>query len=349
MNRIFLFASVFCFCIACAEKNNLPALEQKNSPTTSLLQAISMVDSKTVWISGHDASFVRSLDAGESWDLFQYDKIDSLQFRDIHGFNSTQAILMSSGAGSLSRILTFEAPDHWEENFVMEDLLGFLDCFDFWDEKRGVAYGDAIDDYPYILLTKDGGKSWLRADTTMMPKAGIGEGGFAASGTCVTTGEDGLAWVATGAGGNARFLLTKNYGVSWEAIDSPIVKGEAAGNTSVSFAGKVGFAVGGDLTKMEAYTQNCAFTSDGGASWSLGAQPKTKGAFYGGAIANLDNEMYAFACGPNGIDYSSDLGTSWNTLDTMNYWSIAFNEKLGFASGKEGRIVRIQLNKNEKN
>ncbi len=71
-------------------------------------------------------------------------------------------------------------------------------------------------------------------------------GGFAASGTCVTTGENGLAWIATGAGGNARILKTMDYGKSWTTHQTPIVKGDAAGMTSVDFIDdQTGFVTGG--------------------------------------------------------------------------------------------------------
>lgn len=250
---------------------------------------------------------------------------------------------MSAGPGPLSRMFTFRAPDSWEENFVMEDSLGFLDCIDFWDDQNGIAYGDAIDRYPYILLTTNGGKSWTRADSSKMPKAGKGEGGFAASGTCVTTGKKGSAWIATGAGGNARILLTEDYGKTWRAVASPLVKGDAAGNTSIALAEEIGFVTGGDLMKADEYTHNCAFSFDRGKSWSLANQTQTKGAFYAGALTKIDNAYFAFACGPKGIDYSPDLGKSWITLDTLNYWAIGFNKKIGYASGTKGKILKISL------
>ena len=257
-----LFALILVSCIvACSTTPVEPRIELLESPTSSLLQAISIVDEQTAWISGHEASFVRTTNQGQSWELFKHPTGDTLQFRDIHAFDENKAILMSAGPGPLSRIFSFQAPDQWQEHFVMEDSLGFLDCIDFWDEKRGIAYGDAIDKYPYILLTADGGQTWARADTTNMPEAGHGEGGFAASGTCVTTSENGTAWVATGAGGNCRFLLTTDYGQTWKAVDSPLIKGDAAGNTSVSFIGQVGVVTGGDLLQPTAYTNNNCFFS----------------------------------------------------------------------------------------
>ncbi|SNS50851.1 Uncharacterized protein SAMN05421640_0445 [Ekhidna lutea] len=334
---------LFLTMIGCTQKPIQPQIEPLDSPTSSLLQAISIVNENTTWISGHDATFVLTKDGGESWELFNHPTGDSLQFRDVHGFNNEKAVLMTAGSGPLSRILTFTAPDQWEENFVMQDSLGFLDCIDFWDDQRGIAYGDAIDNYPYILLTYDGGKSWNRADSTNMPKTGKGEGGFAASGTCVTTGENGKAWIATGAGGNCRFLITGDYGQSWKEINSPLISGDAAGNTSVSFVGDIGVVTGGDLMIADDYTENCAFSEDSGATWNLSNQPQTRGAFYGSAITKMDGQIFAFACGPKGLDYTSDIGQTWNTLDTLNYWALSMKGSFGFATGTEGKILRISL------
>ncbi|MEP1095264.1 MAG: hypothetical protein ABJG78_09150 [Cyclobacteriaceae bacterium] len=335
---------ILLFVVACSPKKEItPSLQKLDVPTESLLQAISIVDEETVWISGHDATFARSSNGGKSWDLFTHPTGDTLQFRDVHGFSKNKAVLMSAGSGPLSRIFTFSNDSIWQENFVMKDSLGFLDCIDFWDTNNGIAYGDAIDDYPYILLTKNGGQSWERAPMSNMPKAGNGEGGFAASGTCVTVAENGKAWIATGAGGNCRVLLTLDYGQSWKEADSPIVKGDAAGNTSVSFSGDIGFLTGGDLTQTDVYTENCAFSRDGGNTWTLTQNPKTTGAFYGGALSEVDEKIFAFACGPNGLDYTSDMGQSWTTLDTLDYWAVSFKKDVGFASGRNGQVLKITL------
>ncbi len=329
---------------ACStSKSVLPTLTPMEVGSDALLQAISIVDENTVWMSGHNATFVRTVNGGESWDVFQHPTGDTLQFRDIHAFDSSRVILMSAGPGDQSRIFEVRNGVIWRQHFVMQDSLGFLDCLDFWDDKNGIAYGDAIDEYPYILLTRNGGRTWSRSATDNMPKAGDGEGGFAASGTCVTTGENGLAWIATGAGGNARILATTDYGKSWDTYDTPMIKGEAAGLTSVDFVDELnGFITGGDLAISDDYTDNCAFTEDGGKTWKLTKQPITRGAFYGGSSTNVDEDNYTFSCGPNGLDFTNDLGKTWIRLDSANYWAVNIHTSgIGWASGKEGRVLKI--------
>lgn len=311
-----------------------PTVHTQQPETDALLQAISIVDRETVWLSGHQATFVRTLDGGSSWQIFQHPNIDTLQFRDIYAFDASRIMLMSSGEGPASRIYEVKNGKIWRERFVMDHAEGFLDCMDFWDDKNGIAYGDAIDEYPYILLTDDGGTTWRRAPTADMPKAGEGEGGFAASGTCVSTAVGGVAWIATGAGGNARILKTEDYGKTWQAFETPIIKGDFAGLTSVSQVDDQNlFITGGDLTRQEAYTDNCAFSEDGGKTWTLTRKPKTPGAFYGSArVAG-----FTFACGPKGLDYTTNSGKKWQQLDTANYWVVELHSSgIGWASGKDG-------------
>lgn len=345
MKNVIKKIAVFVVILACSCSPSpfTPRLQTLSSPVPSLLQAVSIFNDQTVWISGHNGTILRTKDGGENWQVFKHPTGDTLQFRDIHGVSGVKAIVMSAGPGPLSRIFTFTEP-LWQENFIMKDSLGFLDCMDFWDENRGIAYGDSFDGYPYILLTKDGGKTWNRIEKTRLFAAGQREGGFAASGTCVETAPGGEAWIATGAGGNGRLLLTDDYGKTWSESPSPIVKGEVAGHTSVSFINHVGFVTGGDLFISDRYTDNCAFSQDNGKTWRLTARPqKTKGAFYGGALSKVGTHYFAFACGPNGMEYTHDLGKTWIHLDDQNYWAVAMQGTTGYATGKEGKILKITL------
>ena len=123
---------------------------------------------------------------------------DHLEYRDIHGLDGSRAVVLSSGPGQRSRIYTTtDGGDTWALAWINDEPEGFYDCLDFWDDRRGLAYGDAVDGELRVLLTADGGATWSRVAADRLPAALSGEGGFAASGTCVETGEDGLAWVGT--------------------------------------------------------------------------------------------------------------------------------------------------------
>ena len=172
--------------------------EKQDSQTQALLQAVSVVDENTVWVSGHEGTYMLTLDGGLNWMSRTLTGGETLEFRDVEAFNARTAYLLSSGTGSLSKIYrTDDGGSSWRLQFNMDYPEGFLDCMAFWDENVGIAYGDAVEEELFILRTEDGGESWIRIGTSSLPKAQVGEGGFAASGTCAATEGDSRGWVAT--------------------------------------------------------------------------------------------------------------------------------------------------------
>jgi photosystem II stability/assembly factor-like uncharacterized protein len=103
----------------------------------------------------------------------------------------------------------------------------------FRDSGRGVVYGDAIEGTFFVLRTEDGGASWDCVPEGGLPAAQEGEGGFAESGSSVTTGSGGRAWIATGNGERTRVLWTEDEGRTWQASSVPVAGGPAAGLTTI--------------------------------------------------------------------------------------------------------------------
>lgn len=335
---------------ACEEKPVELITESQNSHTEALLQAISIIDSENIWLSGHKGTYVHSTDGGKTWQASVMPDADTLQFRDLHAFSNEEVVLMSAGPGKLSQIRkTSNGGKDWRVTYLMEDSTGFLNTIEFWDEQRGLAFGDAIAGALFVLQTRDGGETWERIDPAKLPAALGTEGGFAASGTCIATGSDGKAWIATGAGERPRIIYTPDYGESWQDISTPIVAGESAGITSVNFwDDQDGFIAGGDLNITDQYTRNVAFTINGGTVWSQAESPLMKGAVYGTGLVRFRDESYVFISGPQGINYSKDYGTTWDSLSTENYWAVNFakqtgREAVGWATGTEGKILQIRL------
>ncbi len=341
--KILLISFIIAFVASTPPKVSFNVLD---AGTDATLIAISKT-SKALWISGTKGTIIKSSDDGTNWSDNLWKGPDSLQFRDVHAFDDEKALVMSIGSGASSQIFSTEdGGNSWSQTYQMQHPDGFLDCMGFWDEQRGIAYGDAFDGYPFILTTTDGGQSWERVLPKYLPTALEGEGGFASSGTCVTTGKGGYAWIGTGNGRKARVLISSDYGKSWQVTGSPLVSGEAAGITSIDFLEDgVGFITGGDLTRMKEYTDNCAITNDFGKTWELVSKPVTKGALYGLSLSKVDEENLLFVCGPNGIDFTLDHGRSWTLLDTANYWTVHLDSdrSTGWAAGKNGRIIRISV------
>ncbi|WP_421874772.1 WD40/YVTN/BNR-like repeat-containing protein [Marinoscillum sp.] len=344
LNQLLMVA--FLWLISCNQPQS-PSVTSTtlDSNTNRLMQAISIVDENIAWISGHRATFIQTTDGGMSWKAYGYDQIDSLQFRDIHAFDDKNAVLMSAGPGSMSRILLVNLDSGFTETYVMPHEEGFLNTIEFWDDQNGLAFGDSFNGELFVLKTTDGGTNWDRIDPSLLPPAGKGEGGFAASGTCISTRPGGKAWIGTGAGGNARVLYTEDYGDSWNESQVPIITGDAAGIASINMATDlVGVIAGGDLAISDQYTDNVAITQDGGKNWTLTSQPQTKGAFYGSDVIPWKDGYFLISSGPKGIDYSFDLGKTFSNLDTLNYWAVNMHEAgFGYAAGTEGKVIKLEI------
>jgi len=323
-----------------------PRLEMQESGVDVLLQAVSPVDDRVVWVSGHGGTWLRTLDGGATWSGGMVPGADTLQFRDVHAISSEVAWLLSAGPADMSRIYrTDDGGASWTLQWTNDEADGFYDCLSMFDDRRGLVYGDAVNGELRILRTTDGGANWSRVNPDRLPAALAGEGGFAASGTCLAIGAENVAWIGTGNAGSARVLRTADRGWSWMASEAPIVAGEAAGITSVAFRDeRFGLAVGGDLGRPEEHTDNVALSADGGVTWTPGGRLRMAGAAYGAAWVPGASPPVAVAVGPGGVDWSADGGTTWQALDDRNWWGIGFASPLaGWITGPEGRIARISF------
>jgi photosystem II stability/assembly factor-like uncharacterized protein len=323
-----------------------PVLEPQQSGTTALLIGISVVDAMTVWVSGARGTWGRTTDGGATWVTGVVAGADSLQFRDVHALDATQAYLLSIGSGDASRIYrTSDGGATWTLHFRNDEPRAFYDCFAFWDARSGIAFSDSHDGHFPIIETTDG-VTWTRIPVDRLPPANEGEGAFAASGTCVVAHGDSTAWIGTGASAaGARVLRTRDRGRSWSVAATPIVQGPAAGIASLAFRdARHGMALGGDIGAPDSVTANVAYTSDGGDRWTLRASPPFTGAVYGSAWVPDAPKPTLVAVGPRGLALTTNEGASWMPIDTLNHWSVAFHGvDRGWAVGPNGRITGIRL------
>ncbi len=341
----FLFILILSFVLlSCQSGTPSFSLENQISNTSELLIGLHAIDENLVWASGTNEVLLRTVDGGVSWQVNQMGSTDSLQFRDVFGFDQGHAFVLSSGTGSTSRIYEFTLDDGFQLRFTMLDQNGFLNSMDFWDEKVGIAFGDAIDAKPYILKTVNGGQSWSRLNPEKLPDAAPGEGGFAASGTSIELGKNGKIWIGTGAAGNARILYSGDYGENWMSLATPMVKGELAGITSVRFRGKHGIIVGGDLNNSEGRTPNSFISENGGIYWEATSSVKTTGPLYCAAIANTGDSKVILVTGPNGADISLDFGKRWVTVSRSEWWTAEIlNSGVGWMAGRDGTVMKIRI------
>ncbi len=310
---------------------NITAVEQ-TSGTTSLLIGISPVDEQVVWASGVRGTWVRTTDGGATWSHGVVPGGEFLQFRDVHAVDANTAWLLSAGTADTARIYhTRDGGTTWTLQHTNPDAKGFYDCMDFWDPRRGLVIGDAVDGATVVLSTTDGGAHWARLPTSTLPGALPGEGSFAASGTCLITRPGGHAWIAAGTP-MARLLHTPDYGRSWTVDTIPL-----SAISSVAFRDdRHGIVLGTDSSAAT------ASTSDGGQTWIRGGPPPFGQGVYGGIFVRGARTATVVAVGPGGLAWSRDAGTSWTVVNNNVYWTAgSASPGAVWAMGGRGRITKL--------
>jgi len=316
----------------------------QNSGTRASLRGLAVVDENTAWASGSGGTVLRTIDGGKNWQDVSLANADSLDFRDIEAFSANEAIVLNAGfPGVIYK--TMDGGGSWQ--LVHEDLRPeiFFDAMGFWNSSSGIAFGDAIDGKLVIVTTNDGGNSWQAVEDAAIPTALKGEGGFAASGTCLTTLGDSSVWIALGVP-ESRIFYSSNRGQSWQVFPTAMAQpAPGAGIFSLSFSSPdYGIAVGGNYEIPDDTTKVITLTDDGGKSWELLHSSGING--YKSAIANIPDSDLWLSTGPTGVSYSSDNGLSWSLIDSIGYHSlIILADSSGWLSGANGKISKIKIEK----
>ncbi|HXI95259.1 MAG TPA: hypothetical protein VNG04_03975 [Candidatus Acidoferrum sp.] len=319
-------------------------ITDQQSHTTALLQAVSAVDDSVVWISGHHATWVRTVDGGRTWVSGAMTGPDSaLEFRDVEAVSASTAYLLAAGPGEQSRIYkTTDAGQSWRLQFQNHDSAAFYDCFGFWDATHGIAVSDAVRGKMIVIGTDDG-EHWRAVAEEGMPPAVPGEGSPAAGGTCLIVRGRAQAWFGTEP--QARVYRSDDRGRRWTVVTTPIVSGEAAGVATLTFEDdRHGMALGGRLLKPDDRSDSvAAVTGDGGKTWTLAHRPTFSGAVYGSTmVPGMPGAVVA--AGPKGLDWTADDGRSWTTLSTSAYWAVACSSSHAcWAVGPQGRITSVRF------
>ena len=315
----------------------------QTSPTDAELRGLSVVSASVVWASGQRGTVLRTVDGGVHWSRDTIPGATSLDLRAIAATSPTTAHAIS--IGDSSRIYrTTDGGRSWSRRWAATRKGTFLDAIRFWDARHGIAMSDPVEGKLLVLVTDDGGESWREIPADRLPPAAPGEGGFAASGTCLTVFGASHVWIATGGAQTARLYHSPDRGNTWTVRDTPLRAGVAsAGVFSVAFRDSShGAIAGGDYEKPTLKGRNLAVTGDGGATWTL-TDSTVSPAGYRSAVAFVPGTRAntLVAVGLTGTDFSTDGGRTWVSADSVAYNSVAFaSATAGWAVGPKGRIAR---------
>lgn len=342
-----------------AQHDRQPTLTPQNSGTTQGLIAVSPVNPQVVWASGRGGTFTLTTDGGKTWHAGVVPGAENLQFRDVQGFSEKVAYLQSIGndTGDFRIYKTTDGGATWTMQFQNQLPGAFYDCFAFWTPKRAISQSDSVNGVFPTLRTTDG-EHW-QSIAANMPPALTGEGSFAASGTCVATQGGQNAWVTTGANTTAaRVLATRDGGDTWNAYNTPLVAGPAAGGFTIAFRNPWnGIIGGGDLDPNDPNNARTAVSSDGGVTWKLTNAPPVTGAIFGLAYSHgagddggqsegpQGNRTVVVTANAGGAAWTPDEGTTWYALpNASGYWAVAFaSPKAGWLVGVNGQILKISF------
>lgn len=312
--------------------------------TEASFRSVHAVNADIVWAGGTKGTVIKTLNAGQSWEVFQVKGAEALDFRDIHAFDGKSAVAMSAGdsdKGAAKIYKTIDGGNNWELVF-QTDLKGvFFDGIDFWDAKNGIAFSDPIGGKFYLMGTADGGQTWKKIESETLPETKEGEAAFAASGTSLVTVGKSSVFICTGGSETGRIFRSNDRGINWTVVETPIKAGKTTGLFGLRFWDEYnGIAVGGDYQNVNLAGNNVLITSDGGEVWKEVAPTQPEGLKEG---VILFQKKVLVTVGPSGTSYSKDFGKSWIEIDRSSFHAISTAGKNIWAVGGKGNIARLDI------
>ncbi len=277
--------------------------------TKASFRGLSVVDDKTVWVSGSAGTVGRSVDGGDTWTWMKVKGYEKNDFRDIEAFDNKTAIIMGIAAPAYI-LKTTDGGENWQRVYENKDTSMFLDAMEFWNEQSGIVIGDPFKNKFFVGRTFDGGSTWRGIPEKNIPVADSGEACFASSGTNIRKLNKKEAVFISGGLSSHLFIRDKK-------IQLPIIQGkETTGANSVAVKNSnTLIIVGGDFNTKDSTTKNCFITTDGGKTF---AAPTTPPHGYRSCVEYLSKKTW-ISCGLNGIDYSTDEGNTWTWISKEGF------------------------------
>ncbi len=306
------------------------------SGTKTSMRGLSVVDDKTIWVSGSNGMVGISTDSGNTWKWTTVKGFEKKEFRDVEAFNDKTAIIMSIDTPAYI-LKTTDAGENWKVVFEDHTNGMFLDAMEFWNEQNGIVIGDPIGGKFFIAKTFDAGNTWRAVPDMFRPVADSGEACFASSGTNIRQLDKSEPVFISGGMSSNVFIRDKK-------INIPIIQGkETTGTNSIAVRNsKIMMMVGGDFMTTDSTTKNCVFTNDGCKTWHFPTIPPHG---YRSCVEWLEKQNW-ITCGLNGVDYTTDDGKTftWISKDGYHVCRKAKNGTAVYFAGGGGRIGKLILN-----
>lgn len=342
MKSFFTWRSIitgFCFFFAGAAQAQ--KIDLLSSGTKTSIRGLSVVNDKTVWVSGSNGMVGKSVDSGHTWKWITVKGFEKRDFRDIEAQDAATAIIMAIGEPACI-LKTVNGGETWKLVYENKTPGMFLDAMEFWNEQSGIVIGDPIKGRFFIARTFDEGNTWHELPFDKLPVADSGEACFASSGTNIRKLDRSEACFITG--GLRSRLMTKGT-----PVDLPLVQGrETTGANSIAVRDDKKLknsnylvVVGGDFKTDTATAGNCAITKNGGKTWLTPSSPPHG---YRSCVEFITHDQL-ICCGTSGVDLSDDGGLAWRLVsgESFHVCRKAKEGKAVFLAGANGRIGKLVL------
>lgn len=307
----------------------------KYAPDSTYSRAITS-DSKNLYIGNSDG-FIYQMKL-KNLKSKQLSKKPIAEIRDIALAGKKTLVAMQSNDSSF--VLTLKNRKELTQSISNKAI--FLDGMDILPSGAGFLMGDPVDGFFTLYKTADFGLHW----TEISPKlpAGIGEAGFAASGSTVHCLNDSTFAFVSG-GMQSRFFISNNSGKTWSITNLNYPKSNGSGPFSMCIINPNEMViVGGDYAQPKNSENTSFYTTDGGLNWIPSEKP-TLG--YRSCVINCDGILYA--CGTTGIDISKDNGKNWEKFQEGNYFAMHEKNGIIYTSIPNGKIELIPIKDSKKN
>ena len=295
-------------------------------------RSILVQDTLVYTANSNGSMYVTGLKSKQSRNILANGKYEEL--RDLFSANGMISAVQSGSKGVISQtdgsrfLSDYEMNDDaWKSVFIdgvdIRDSVGFM----MGDPKNGVFQ---------IFKSLDSGNTWTRCPGSV--GAYEGEAGFAASGTNVQVLND-STYVFVSGGKKSRCFRTNDGGSTWEYTSLPYMTSESSGAFSICMINQLeGVIVGGDYKNPDLCMNTCFFTDDGGKFW-INAKTQTRG--YRSCVIYKNGVFYA--CGSNGIDYSTDKGENWKPFADGTFMAMCADNLKIYATMPNGSFQIFEL------
>jgi photosystem II stability/assembly factor-like uncharacterized protein len=320
---------VFSLCLH-ADAQKLDLLE---SSVQSSLRGLSIVDARTLWVSGTQGTVLKSKDGGKSFTRLSVYGYENHDFRDIEAFDANTAIIMAVDTPAIL-LKTKDGGKTWKVVFEDHRPGMFLDAMEFWNELSGIVIGDPIHQKVFIARTFDGGESWRGLPENQYPETLEGESFFAASGSNITKRNKEEAVFVSGGMISRLFIRDKT-------VELPFIKGSnTCGANSISVNQKNQMlVVGGDYKDASNRNGTCFIIEEEGKKIHT---PKTSPSGYRSCVQFITKKK-AITCGLSGVDVTEDGGKNWRHISDEGFHVVrkAKKGKYIYLAGLAGKIARL--------